>query len=125
MKNTRNHLHVIERSRESAFQLEMTQPALRGVFGFAVTGLEGTLTATEGSVAGFVRLTMYFHGAGDPAMDPPAKMDAEVRECWAREVARGAASRTDEVAALVRELMVLASIPGQRTVRLSRAARSA
>ncbi|MDZ7728501.1 MAG: hypothetical protein U5Q44_10120 [Dehalococcoidia bacterium] len=125
MDDPRDRFRIVERTRPSAYQLELARPPLRGVFWFDVDGMQGTLTATEGSAAGFVHLAIYLHRGPATDGNPPPKIDAEVRETWTQQVTSEAPQRDAQVAALVAKIFELARIPGQRTVRVSAAARTA
>jgi hypothetical protein len=95
-------------------------PVMRGVFGFDWAGAQGTLTVTEGRSPGFVHATVYCtRGSAQPV---PLRMEAEVREGWIRQITAGVSNRVDEVLRVVERLFEVATIAGQRTVRIQTAA---
>lgn len=95
-------------------------PVLRGVFGFAGSTGQGTLTVTEGRSDGFVHVTVYCLRPAPQTMR--LRMEAEVREGWIRQVTAGISSRDAQVQRVVERMFEVATIAGQRTVRIQTAA---
>ena len=95
-------------------------PVLRGVFGFTGTAGQGTLTITEGRSEGFVHVTVYCFRGTPQSMQ--LRMEAEVREGWIRQVTAGASERDEQVLRVVERMFEVATIAGQRTVRIQTAA---
>lgn len=95
-------------------------PVLRGVFGFSGNAGQGTLTITEGRSSGFVHVTVYCLRHSQQGMQ--LRMEAEVREGWVRQVTAGTPGRDEQVLQVVERMFEVATIAGQRTVRIQTAA---
>lgn len=91
----------------------------RGVFGFSAEDMRGTLTMTDGSSHGFVRMVVYVHRIGGQAMETPLRMETEAREAWIDEATADCVSHDTSVMALTMTLFDAAELPSQRAIRIS------